>query len=92
MQTVRCRICWNCFLFQVYEDQCTFGVWPSNPVFTAAQYNSCLDKFCSDFECPDGYDLVEDGDKTVCDDTGCTKDLCCDGIGKTSTVSVSSYH
>lgn len=38
------------------------------------------DKVCSSFTCPDGYSAVA-GD-TVCKDSECTKDKCCEKKGK----------
>ena len=41
------------------------------------------DKYCTDFECPKYYELVDDANKTVCKDRKCTKDVCCDKKGET---------
>ena len=36
---------------------------------------------CSSFECPENYSAIDDASSTVCKDSGCTKDLCCDKDG-----------
>ena len=49
----------------------------------AAQFDDSSDKYCTDFKCPEYYDLVEDADTTVCEDRKCTKDVCCEPTGET---------
>ena len=51
-------------------------------MFAFAHCEDSSDKDCSSFKCPDDYSLVDDADKTVCGDSGCTKDLCCDKDGE----------
>lgn len=67
-------------------------VHATKPFPLANVANDCdetSDVFCSSFECSDGYSLVDDADKTECKDTGCTKKLCCEKDGETSTTSIS---
>ena len=40
---------------------------------------------CSSFQCPDHTDSVKDADTVVCEDTGCTEDLCCEWEGEAPT-------
>lgn len=44
------------------------------------------DVYCSSFECSDYDYLVNNADSVVCEETGCTKDLCCEGEGEASTA------
>ena len=53
------------------------------PLVWAAQFDDSSDKYCTDFKCPEYYDLVEDADTTVCEDRKCTKDVCCEPTGET---------
>ena len=48
-----------------------------------APFDGSSDKYCTDFKCPECYDLVEDADTTVCEDHVCTKDVCCEPRGET---------
>ena len=48
-----------------------------------APFYGSSEKYCTDFECPRNYDLVEDADTTVCEDHVCTKDVCCEPRGET---------
>ena len=41
-----------------------------------------LDEVCSSFDCPDNYSSVDGADKIVCEDSGCTKKLCCEKDGE----------
>lgn len=43
------------------------------------------EEVCSSFKCPENYSPVDYPDTVVCEDTGCTKDLCCDKTGAIST-------
>ena len=48
------------------------------PLVCAEHFDFSSDKYCTDFKCPEYYDLVEDADTTVCEDRKCTKDVCCE--------------
>lgn len=59
--------------------RCTLSRVVIFPVNLCPMFSPWLsDEFCSEFECPKDYSLVDYADTTVCADTGCTKDLCCD--------------
>ena len=49
----------------------------------APLFENRSDKYCTDFECPKYYELVDDANKTVCKDHKCTKDVCCEKKGET---------
>ena len=53
------------------------------PFVWAAQFDDSSDKYCTDFKCPEYYDLVNNADTTVCEDRKCTKDVCCEPTGET---------
>ena len=53
------------------------------PLVCAEHFDFSSDKYCTDFKCPEYYDLVEDADTTVCEDRKCTKDVCCEPTGET---------
>ena len=55
---------------------------PANPQFHVLVVIRSLDEVCSSFDCPDNYSSVDDADKIVCEDSGCTKKLCCDKDGE----------
>lgn len=61
------------------------------PHFPPHVSNVCIDisdVVCSSFQCPDKYSSAEDADSTVCNDTGCTKDLCCEQDDGACTASM----
>lgn len=47
-------------------------------------WDGSSEKDCSSFQCPDNYSPIDDPDWTVCEDSGCTKDLCCEKDGAPS--------
>ena len=49
-------------------------------------YDVLAVEFCSDFTCPRDYSLVDDADTVECEDTGCSKETCCERDGEASTV------
>ena len=63
--------------------QCTCaGDADISPLVWTAFFKNRSDKYCTDFECPKYYELVDDAKKTVCKDHKCTKDVCCDKKGE----------
>ena len=63
--------------------QCTCaGDADISPLVWTAFFKNRSDKYCTDFECPKYYELVDDAKKTVCKDRKCTKDVCCDKKGE----------
>ena len=63
--------------------QCSDG-YISTTSTKGVKCNSCecrdslrWDKPCSRFDCPRPYFPMEDADINVCEDSGCSKQLCC---------------
>lgn len=50
--------------------------------------NETSDVVCSSFQRPDKYSPAENFDSTVRNDTGCTKELCCEKDSAACTVSM----
>lgn len=49
------------------------------------------DVFCSNFTCPNKYNLVNSAGTTVCAATGCTNDLCCEKDGETAAEPITAH-
>ena len=53
------------------------------PYLTANPPHGPAEEFCTDFKCSKGYSLVDDAKTTLCKDSECTKDVCCEPEGET---------